>query len=311
MTSFPFSSLPSGRERVSPLADGPELAGVWRAGELAPNVQRTLNTGYPALNAVLPGGGWPVGAMTELLQEQPGCGEWGLLSPALALLAPWGACSASGLARAASKSSSLVLVGSPYVPLGPSLAARQIDPGRLLLVRAPLPAARLWAAEQALRCAEVAAVLVWLPRVDMLHLRRLHMAAQAHGKLLFVFRPLSVQPESSPAPLRLRLERSLKDASRQSSANTGQGAAPGLLLHLFKRRGPPLAAPLELCTAPARLEALLAASRAQGQRRRQAHGPASTPPAPVTTSTQAPQRKQEADLARAAGPSMVRSAVLS
>lgn len=238
-------------------------ASVWCAGEMAAAVQHTLDTGYPALNAALPGGGWPVGAMTELLQAQPGCGEWGLLAPALAALLPWQ--SEGRAANASLGRSAVVLVGAPFVPCGPSLAARQINPGRLLRVQADAASARLWAAEQALRCADVSAVLAWLPKVPMPHLRRLQMAAQSHGKLLFVFRPETVQSESSPAPLRLHLMHAGPEAA-------GQGAAPGLLVDVFKRRGPPLAQPLRLPTLPLRLEALLAASRAQARRRRQAAG---------------------------------------
>jgi protein ImuA len=111
----------------------------------------------------------------------------------------------------------------------------------------------------------------------MPHLRRLQMAAQSHGKLLFVFRPETVQGESSPAPLRLRLMRTGLEES-------GQGAAPGLLVDVFKRRGPPLAQPLLLPTLPLRLEALLAASRAQARRRRQAAG--TVMPVPVSAPRQ-------------------------
>jgi protein ImuA len=244
--TFPFSAF--------------QAAPVWRAGEMAAAVQHTLDTGYPALNAALPGGGWPVGAMTELLQAQPGCGEWGLLAPVLAASCVLTACSA------------VVLIGAPFVPCGPALASRQIDPSRLLRVQADVTSARLWAAEQALRCADVSAVLAWLPKVPLPHLRRLQMAAQSHGKLLFVFRPETVQADSSPAPLRLRLMRAgLKTAGSPGpeQSATGQGTAPGLLVDVFKRRGPPLAQPLLLPTLPLRLEALLAASRAQARRRHQ------------------------------------------
>jgi hypothetical protein len=34
-----------------------------------------LPTGYDALSAELPGGGWPAGAVTELLLGQDGAGE--------------------------------------------------------------------------------------------------------------------------------------------------------------------------------------------------------------------------------------------
>ena len=106
-------------------------------------------------------------------------------------------------------------------------------------------------------------MLAWLPDARSAHLRRLQIAAHAHNKLLFVFRPLRAQQESSPAPLRLRLEGTLSDAGN-------------LLVDVFKRRGPPLAAPVLIDTRPARLAALLAASR---ERRRRQDVPV---PAPIS-----------------------------
>ncbi|MCW2311808.1 hypothetical protein [Rhodoferax antarcticus] len=47
------------------------------------------------------------------------------------------------------------------------------------------------------------AVLLWLVPVRSEHLRRLHLAAQAHAKLLWVMRPVAALDESSPAVLRL------------------------------------------------------------------------------------------------------------
>jgi protein ImuA len=45
---------------------------------------RGVDTGHPALTAELPGGGWPAGALIELLAPQPGIGELRLLAPVLA-----------------------------------------------------------------------------------------------------------------------------------------------------------------------------------------------------------------------------------
>jgi hypothetical protein len=39
---------------------------IWRGGDCAPE-PATLPTGHAALDAVLPGGGWPQGALTEIL----------------------------------------------------------------------------------------------------------------------------------------------------------------------------------------------------------------------------------------------------
>lgn len=221
----------------------PDHLQVWRAGELGGVSLQTVGTGYAALDHVLPGGGWPQGALTEILQPQAGWHEWGLVLPALAA------------AQAAAPSQMTVLVAAPCLPFGPALGARQLAVQRLLCVNngqgdAP---SLLWATREALQCADVCAVLAWLPDARSAHLRRLQIAAHAHNKLLFVFRPLRAQHESSPAPLRLRLQGTALDAGN-------------LLVDVFKRRGPPLAAPVLLDTRPARLAALLAASRERRQR---------------------------------------------
>ena len=74
----PMPVAPSGtRLRLQGLPDITGQAAVWRADELARNVGATRPTGHAALDAVLPGGGWPVGALVEVLQPQAGQGEWG------------------------------------------------------------------------------------------------------------------------------------------------------------------------------------------------------------------------------------------
>jgi protein ImuA len=223
---------------------------VWRAGELGhPGgaCVQTISTGYTAFSHVLPGGGWPCGAMTEVLQAQSGQHEWGLVAPALAAV------------QAASPNSWVVLVGAPYCPFGPALGARQLNMQRLLCIDANNDSpAMLWATREALQCADVSAVLAWLPDARAAHLRRLQIAAQTHNKLLFVFRPLQAQHDSSPAPLRLKLTASFEGVNN-------------LQIEVFKRRGPLLAAPVLIDTRPTRLAALLAAS---GER---VHQPAPEP----------------------------------
>ena len=222
------------------------MAHVWRAGELGAACAQTIATGYDALSRVLPGGGWPCGAMTEVLQPQPGQHEWGLVVPAL------------GALQAARPDGLVVMVGAPYCPFGPALGARQLNMQRLLNIHAAKndSPASLWATREALQCADVAAVLAWLPDARSAHLRRLQIAALTHDKLLFVFRPLRAQHESSPAPLRLCLS-----GIPQTSRAVGDSAGYNLQIDVFKRRGPPLAAPVLIDTRPARLAALLAASR--------------------------------------------------
>jgi protein ImuA len=202
---------PSGtRLRLQGLPDITGQAAVWRADELARNVGATRPTGHAALDAVLPGGGWPVGALVEVLQPQAGQGEWRLLLPALGVGTP-----------PAPSGGALVLVNPPHRPFVPALAAQGLDASRLLMLQGPTlardAAARVWACEQALRCAGVSAVLAWLPQVRPEQLRRLQMAAQNFQQLLFVMRPLAAQQEASPAVLRLLLEPG-EDAGRADAA---------------------------------------------------------------------------------------------
>ncbi|MEO6017520.1 MAG: translesion DNA synthesis-associated protein ImuA [Polaromonas sp.] len=244
---------------------------VWRAGELGSASVQTVATGYAALDAALPGGGWPLGALVEVLQPQAGQQEWGLLAP--------------GLARAVNAPATpdepgaklTALIGAPYLPFGPALGARQIDMRRLISIQGQPGNAPslLWATREALQCADMAVVLAWLPDARSAHLRRLQIAAHAHHKLLFVFRPLRAQNESSPAPLRLLLE-----------GTAGMAEEGGnLLVHVLKRRGPPLAAPLLLDTRAVRLSALLAASRERARLKREEAAPPLRKPVllPVTS----------------------------
>jgi len=203
------------------------------ADDIAP-ATAVLPTGHAALDAHLPGGGWPLDGMVEILQTQPGRHAWQLLLPALAQ-------------AVRSQVGPVVLVGQPFAPFGPSLAAQGLPGERLLCVHSAAPVARLWATEQALRCAEVAAVLAWLPRARGPELRRLHIAAQQHNRLLFVFREERARQEASPARLRLLLE------------GAGDEGGSSLQLHILKRRGPPLETPLRLPAHPPRLAALLQA----------------------------------------------------
>jgi len=226
---------------------------VWHGGEVGCQEEVARASGHAALDAHLPGGGWPEGGLVELLQERPEEHAWRLLLPALA----------QAVLRHAGP---VVLVEPPREPFGPSLRAQGLPAERLLWVRAGKPAARLWATEQALRCAEVSAVLAWLPQAGNAQLRRLHLASQQQGRLFFAFRPLDARNESSPARLRLWLE--------------GQDA---MKVHLLKRRGPPLASPILLPAQEGRLAELLRARK--GRQGGVSLAGQVMPPQPVTLSS--------------------------
>jgi len=92
---------------------------LWRASQLARSAARCIDTGYAPLSAQLPGGGWPVGVLQELLLQQNGIAEMRLLRPALAKVA----------ARR------IVLVQPPHAPQALALAAMAILPSQLLWLR--------------------------------------------------------------------------------------------------------------------------------------------------------------------------------
>ncbi|MDE2606952.1 MAG: translesion DNA synthesis-associated protein ImuA [Burkholderiales bacterium] len=213
--------------------DAPLPPQVWRGRELAQAQERTLASGHAALDAQLPGGGWPLGCLVEVLQQEASRHVWQLAGPALAQ-----AMAAGG--------DPAVLVQPPYQPFGPSLRGQGIVPERLLCVQAGTPALRLWAAEQALRCADVCAVLAWLPQARAEDLHRLHLVAQSGTKLLLVFRGLAARQQASPARLRLLVQ-----------------GGEALEVQVLKRRGPPLLQPLVLRSQPDPLAALLAARKAR------------------------------------------------
>jgi protein ImuA len=187
---------------------------LWRASQLARADVRSIDTGHVALSGQLPGGGWPVGTLIDVLVQQPGSGEIRLLAPALASVAK----------------RSIVMVEPPQAPQAIALASLGLAPSQLIWIRAPRSADALWSVEQVLKSGACGAVLFWQPHIRAESLRRLHLAAQQGETLFFMFRPLSAAQDTSPAPLRLSL----------------RPAQGGIEIGFVKRRGPQRDEPLFL-----------------------------------------------------------------
>jgi hypothetical protein len=180
---------------------------IRRGGELARVASASVPTGFPQLDAALPGGGWPTGSLAELLPSHKGIGELRILGPALA-----------ALARAGKR---LVWIAPPYLPYAPALVAAGIDLAQILIVKTRAAHDAPWAAEQALHSAACGAVLVWPTEVKYAALRRLQLAAERGHAVTMLFRPPDAANEPSPAVLRLALHT----------------AAGGLAVRILKRRG--------------------------------------------------------------------------
>ncbi len=198
---------------------------VWRAHELDTAPGPCVSSGRPALDAQLPGGGWPQQALTELLLPSWGVGELSLVLPALVSQARAG--------------QSVMWMAPPALPYAPALLQAGLPLEQMVLVQPHRERDVGWALEQTLRSGAMGVVLAWLPEVRRLasgeQLRRLQVAAASSSTLCFLFRPLSARSHPSAAPLRIALA----------------AAAPQrLALTIFKRRGPPQAAAMVLDTSP-------------------------------------------------------------
>jgi cell division inhibitor SulA/protein ImuA len=179
---------------ISSLADILADARVWKLKDASAAPPRPVwSTGRSALDARLPGGGWPTASLIEVLIDESGLGEVQLFLPALV------ACQRAAIGEAPW----LVWIAPPHEPYAPALAQQGIELTRLLVVRPGCAVEALWAAEQALSSGICAAVLLWLQGTDDRWLRRLKLAAEAGGALGVLFRPERHRFESSPASLRL------------------------------------------------------------------------------------------------------------
>lgn len=170
------------------------LARLCRAGRATSAAPRIVRSEWPSLDAILPGGGWPAGAIVELMPTATGIGELRLVLPTLAQL---------------SRTEHHVgFVSPPYVPFAPALAKQGIALERLVVIDARTTEDTLWAFEQTLRCKSFGAVLAWCPTAKDREVRRLQLAAEAGGSIGFLYRPPSAVLEPSPAAIRLRLHAS-------------------------------------------------------------------------------------------------------
>ena len=177
-----------------------------------------MASGFAALDAALPGRGWPQGALTEILLEREGIGEIRLTLPALA--------------RVQAQGRDVVWIAPPHKPYAPALAAAGVDLARLYVVQCREPKDALWAFDQALRAPECGAAFAWLPTHDERALRRLQVAAREGRTWGVLWRRPGQRGNASAAPLRLAL-------APPPAPHLGM-----LAVHVLKRRGAALPQPV-------------------------------------------------------------------
>jgi len=180
-------------------------ARIWRGRDLAPVTARP--TGFAALDHCLPGHGWPVGALTELLAVREGIGELSLPLPALRALC--------------AQEYPIAFIAPPHIPYAPALRKAGIPLSRLLWIDTASDNDARWAAEQILREGGAGAILLWSDTQEGRALRRLQLAAETGRALAFLYRSAARRAHSSTAALRLVLE----------------SCAEGLAIEVIKARG--------------------------------------------------------------------------
>lgn len=182
-------------------------ARIWRGHEHIPGLHPKEPTGYQALDRQLGGTGWPRGALTECLLDNHGIGELQLFLPLMQKLSARG--------------KTIFWLNPPFLPYAPALAAADIAPDQVILVRSEGSGDFLWTLENCLRSPATGLVLAWPGRLASRDIRRLQLAAEAGTNVGVLFRSRRYRDHNSPAALRLELE-----ADRQQ-----------LEVRVLKRRG--------------------------------------------------------------------------
>lgn len=177
---------------------------LWHGRTAVQSQGQLIPSGIHSLDEIT-GGGWPRGALTELLS--PGGLGLSLLLPALV--------------RLSREPRRLACINPPWVPYAAGLRRWGLRLDRLLLLQPLNEAESLWAAEQSLRSGACSAVLLWPSRLQSAQLRRLQLAAERGDSMAVLFLPPEGGQQGSPAALRLRF----------------QPAGEERLLQVLKRRG--------------------------------------------------------------------------
>lgn len=153
---------------------------------------QTCPTGIPALDELLPGGGWPGTGLIEVLVSHECIDAMSLFMPALA--------------QPGRQERWLALVTPPYPSRRRLLTDSRINPDRLLQVNPHPGRSGLWTVESLLRSGRCGVVAGWPGCTTGLLGRRLQRAAAIGRSLGILIRPDRQSGADSAAAIRLKLE---------------------------------------------------------------------------------------------------------
>ncbi|WP_164880959.1 translesion DNA synthesis-associated protein ImuA [Aestuariirhabdus litorea] len=178
-----------------------------------------ISTGYSRLDEELPGGGWPVGAVTDLHCDGEAGKELRLLLPVLALLSQ-------------QQERWLLWVAPPLMPSADVLRAAGVNLSRVLVVRAESVQDRVGVIEQALLAGQCSGVLGWLNDLDLNAMERLQAAASEGGSLCLLLRHKRFGSLPFLAPLCVRLSEGEKGVDVEVLKRQGGWPVPRFAVQL-------------------------------------------------------------------------------
>jgi len=184
----------------------------WGGGEIA-----VLSLGIGEIDAHLPWGGLPAGALHEIVAA-----DTGAAGAASAFCAHLAALAGNGPVLWC-ESACVLDAGVPHPP---GLRRFGLEPERLIAARTDSDARTLRAMEDGLRCSTLAAAVGVLAAVSLTESRRLQRAARESGVTALTLRPPGVGAVPNAATTRWRIA-------------AMPGATPGWRLEMFRCRGGP------------------------------------------------------------------------
>lgn len=167
-------------------------ARLWRGHRQFATLPDQEQTGFEALDDQLDGLGWPRGALSECLLDEPGIGELQLVLPLLR--------------RITARKQTVFWINPPLTPYAPALAREGVDLDQLVMVRTDSRPDLLWTLENCLRSDVTGLVMAWPDTLAARDVRRLQLAAEDGHSSCILFQSRRQACQSSPAALRLALE---------------------------------------------------------------------------------------------------------
>ena len=151
-----------------------------------------IPAGKPALDELLPGGGWPKAGLVEITVPDEHTDAMSLLLPALVRLSQQGRW--------------LVMVTPPYQPRARVLTAAGMDTSKVLQVNPHPGRSGLWTVESLMRTGNCSVVIAWPDCATELMEKKLQQSAIVGKTSAILFRLEGMSGHTSIADVRLKLE---------------------------------------------------------------------------------------------------------